>query len=87
MKVACFSLLLLLACSFGEALKCNNCIVKGCRNTVETCRPDFDACISAIFLPPAPPLFFRRCINKSDCLLLAGTPVINAQCCYTDRCN
>ncbi|KAJ8003590.1 hypothetical protein DPEC_G00149920 [Dallia pectoralis] len=87
MKAVCFSLLLLLACSFGEALKCNRCVGKGCRNTVENCRSDNNACITAIFLPPSPPSFFRRCSRGSDCLLIAGTPGINANCCYTDLCN
>ncbi|KAJ8003591.1 hypothetical protein DPEC_G00149930 [Dallia pectoralis] len=88
MKAVCFSLLfLLLVCSFGEALKCNRCVGSGCNNTVENCRSDHDACITAIFLPPSPSSFFSRCIKRSDCFLLAGTPGINAYCCDTDLCN
>uniref|UniRef100_A0A8C7KRE8 Phospholipase A2 inhibitor 31 kDa subunit-like n=1 Tax=Oncorhynchus kisutch TaxID=8019 RepID=A0A8C7KRE8_ONCKI len=53
MKAVCFSLLLLLlACSFGEGLKCNRCVGKGCRNTVETCRVDHDTCGTVLFKPP-----------------------------------
>uniref|UniRef100_A0AAZ3NLW3 Uncharacterized protein n=1 Tax=Oncorhynchus tshawytscha TaxID=74940 RepID=A0AAZ3NLW3_ONCTS len=53
MKAICFSLLLLLlAYSFGEGLKCNRCVGKGCRNTVETCRIDHNTCGTVLFKPP-----------------------------------
>ncbi|KAL1021842.1 hypothetical protein UPYG_G00018760 [Umbra pygmaea] len=88
MKAVCFSLiLLLLTCSFGEGLKCNQCISKGCTTTVQTCPINMDTCVTAMFLPPGPVSYFKRCIKKSDCMILQASPYISAQCCYTDRCN
>uniref|UniRef100_A0AAY5K2S3 UPAR/Ly6 domain-containing protein n=1 Tax=Esox lucius TaxID=8010 RepID=A0AAY5K2S3_ESOLU len=89
MKTVCFSILfLLLACSFGEGLKCNHCLGKGCRNKVVTCTSDQNACISAIFLPPATVNYFKRCSSKSECEILGTNPsLINVRCCHYDQCN
>ncbi|XP_018605494.1 cytotoxin 10-like [Scleropages formosus] len=87
MKVAMLAVSLLLVLACGEALKCNRCIGKGCRPTVETCSSDQDACCSVIFLPPMPTNYFRRCIRMTECLLLKQSRNINAVCCNRDRCN
>ncbi|XP_036383708.1 CD59 glycoprotein-like [Megalops cyprinoides] len=91
MKALVITFFLLLALSCGEALRCNHCVPSTpggrCTTTLETCRPDHDACIRAMFLPPLPISHFRRCIKMSDCMLLQGTPNINAYCCSSDRCN
>ncbi|KAK6325206.1 hypothetical protein J4Q44_G00045480 [Coregonus suidteri] len=88
MKAVCFSLLLLLlACSFGEGLKCNRCVGKGCRNTVETCRIDHDTCGTVIFKPPLPISYFKRCMKMSECRLLGSNKDIDAYCCTSNQCN
>ncbi|XP_026883393.1 secreted Ly-6/uPAR-related protein 1-like [Electrophorus electricus] len=74
----------------GSALKCNNCVplTAGgkCRNTIETCGYNKDACVTAMFTT-YPFNYFKRCIKLSDCLLLQGSPGINAVCCQRDLCN
>ncbi|XP_066579339.1 three-finger protein 5 [Amia ocellicauda] len=81
--------LLLLSLTLGETLKCNRCIATGsgsCSNTVQTCGYNEDACIRAIWTI-SPYGHFRRCIKKSDCLMLQGLNGLTAYCCYSDRCN
>ncbi|KAK6325207.1 hypothetical protein J4Q44_G00045490 [Coregonus suidteri] len=88
MKAVCFSLLLLLlACSFGEGLRCNRCIGIGCSNTVETCRIDHDTCGTVIFKRPLPISYFKRCMKMSECMLLGSNKDIDAYCCTSNQCN
>lgn len=44
----CVRFVCLFVCLFtGSGLKCNRCISKGCKNTIETCGYKLDACIAA----------------------------------------
>uniref|UniRef100_A0AAZ3NRX0 UPAR/Ly6 domain-containing protein n=1 Tax=Oncorhynchus tshawytscha TaxID=74940 RepID=A0AAZ3NRX0_ONCTS len=71
----------------GEGLKCNRCVGKGCRNTVETCRIDHNTCGTVLFKPPLPILYFKRCMKMSECLMLGSNKDIDAFCCTTNQCN
>ncbi|XP_062843614.1 CD59B glycoprotein-like [Trichomycterus rosablanca] len=86
MKTLFVTLVLALLLMTGSALKCNNCISKGCYNTVETCGYKQDACVSAI-AKNFPFTYFRRCIAMSDCFILQASNLFNVRCCQTDRCN
>ncbi|KAF4076492.1 hypothetical protein AMELA_G00215670 [Ameiurus melas] len=90
MKTLVLTLGLALMLMSASALKCNHCISRNgvrCTTTTETCGYKQDACVSAIFLPPSPPSYFRRCISMADCLLLQTTSSIQARCCQRDLCN
>ncbi|XP_048871815.1 phospholipase A2 inhibitor and Ly6/PLAUR domain-containing protein-like [Brienomyrus brachyistius] len=87
MKAVVLVAMVLLAVSCGEALRCNRCINKGCRNTVETCSSPNDVCARVMFLPPMPVNYFRRCMKASDCHLMTSVPNVSAFCCSTDLCN
>ncbi|CAL8309111.1 unnamed protein product [Boreogadus saida] len=80
--------LVLVAFSFGEALRCNRCIGTGCSNRVETCSGPDNMCANVRFLPPAPINYFRRCMKASDCFLMQSQPTLmTGRCCGTDLCN
>ncbi|KAJ3606465.1 hypothetical protein NHX12_025986 [Muraenolepis orangiensis] len=88
MKTLAVVLVLAVAFSFGEALRCNHCINRGCRNTVETCSGSSDVCARVFFLPPMRPDYFKRCMKQSDCHLLQSQPrLMSVSCCSSDLCN
>ncbi|KAL7851211.1 hypothetical protein AOLI_G00215670 [Acnodon oligacanthus] len=88
MKTLLVTLLAMLLMS-GSALKCNHCVPRPggkCTTTTETCGFNQNACVSGMFTR-FPFIYFKRCISLSDCIVMQGTPYINARCCQSDRCN
>ncbi|XP_060761339.1 CD59A glycoprotein-like [Neoarius graeffei] len=89
MKTLVLTLVLALMLMSGSALKCYHCVPRydgSCTTTTETCGYKKDACVSAYFTN-RPFTYFRRCISRSDCLILQASPSIKARCCQSDLCN
>ncbi|MED6256720.1 hypothetical protein ATANTOWER_009645 [Ataeniobius toweri] len=90
MKLLVLTLTLTLLFTAGGALDCHRCVPKRaggtCQLTVETCKPNKDACVAAKFLRE-PFGQFQRCIALSDCKMLEMNAYINIKCCTEDMCN
>ncbi|XP_061126487.1 uncharacterized protein si:dkeyp-80c12.8 [Syngnathus typhle] len=90
MKAAVCAVLLLLAFSQVEALRCNYCFSKGsdlCNPTsIQTCSRSADAC-AAVILQGLLSQSFRQCMNMAVCQGYIKTPGAFANCCSTDLCN
>ncbi|XP_041805842.1 secreted protein of Ly-6 domain 1 [Chelmon rostratus] len=90
MKLLILTLTVVLLIAAGEALNCHRCVPKKaggtCELTVETCRPEKDACAAARFLR-APYGQYQKCMALSDCEMLERNAYINMKCCSDDMCN
>ncbi|XP_029930950.1 CD59 glycoprotein [Myripristis murdjan] len=90
MKLLVLALAAALLFTTGEALDCHRCVSKkaggSCELTVETCRPEKDACAAAQF-SSAPYGQFQKCMALSDCQALQANAYIDIKCCSEDMCN
>uniref|UniRef100_A0AAY5ELI9 Si:dkeyp-80c12.8 n=1 Tax=Electrophorus electricus TaxID=8005 RepID=A0AAY5ELI9_ELEEL len=91
MKTIICATLLLLAFSYGEALKCNLCIsspFQPCTPSVQNCRYYVKGCGNVQFLSgPLASSSIRSCMDMATCRNYQNMPNTVAICCSTDLCN
>ncbi|XP_027144930.1 neurotoxin 3FTx-RI isoform X1 [Larimichthys crocea] len=87
MKTVILALLVLMAVSQTEALKCNCAGLRGCPKPVETCYNENEVCGSVTFSSASNPSFFKGCMPLRDCVLMNRQGASTARCCKTDQCN
>ncbi|XP_077415412.1 CD59B glycoprotein [Vanacampus margaritifer] len=90
MKLLLLALSVMLLFIAGQALDCHRCVPKAadedCELTVETCKPEKDACAATKFLM-APYGRYQKCMAMSDCEMLKINSFIQIKCCNSDLCN
>ncbi|TDH05931.1 hypothetical protein EPR50_G00127670 [Perca flavescens] len=90
MKLLVLALTVTMLFTAGEALDCHRCVSKRagglCDLTVESCKPEKDACAAASFLRE-PYGQYQKCMALSDCEMLKTNSYINIKCCTEDLCN
>lgn len=59
---------------------------KSCALSLESCKPEKDACAAAKFLRE-PYAQYQKCMKMSDCEMLKMNSYINIKCCSDDLCN
>eukprot|EP00066_Takifugu_rubripes_P030938 XP_011620204.1 PREDICTED: CD59B glycoprotein-like [Takifugu rubripes] len=88
MKTVIFALLVLLATTQSEALRCKcGGTYRNCRDPVETCYGSNQACASVIITVGSRPSYFQSCMSLLDCNKLNRPGISTARCCTTDLCN
>uniref|UniRef100_A0A3P8WMZ2 UPAR/Ly6 domain-containing protein n=1 Tax=Cynoglossus semilaevis TaxID=244447 RepID=A0A3P8WMZ2_CYNSE len=90
MKLLVLALSITLLFTAGEALDCIRCVSRkaggACERSVETCKPEKDACAAAKFLTP-PNAQYQKCMTLADCEMLKTNAFIDITCCTEDMCN
>uniref|UniRef100_A0A3Q0R9C6 Uncharacterized protein n=1 Tax=Amphilophus citrinellus TaxID=61819 RepID=A0A3Q0R9C6_AMPCI len=87
MKTVILTVLVLLAVSQSEALKCNCGGDRQCSGPVETCRSSNDVCFSLIINAGSMVKYSKGCMDASDCSFLNQPPLTISRCCRYDLCN
>uniref|UniRef100_A0A3Q1FJ16 Lymphocyte antigen 6D-like n=1 Tax=Acanthochromis polyacanthus TaxID=80966 RepID=A0A3Q1FJ16_9TELE len=85
MKTAVLTLLVLLAVSQSEALRCNCGGVNSCPNSVEECTGSNTFC--GTFNAASNPNYFKGCMSWTECSAWTNPAIATVSCCSTDLCN
>ncbi|TKS89653.1 hypothetical protein D9C73_023781 [Collichthys lucidus] len=87
MKTVILALLVLVAVSQSEALKCNCGGLRRCPTRVETCWGSNKVCASVVIYAGSTTRYFKGCMGSRECMLMNRPGVSSARCCSRDRCN
>ncbi|CAF91319.1 unnamed protein product [Tetraodon nigroviridis] len=88
MKTGILALLVVLAISQSEALKCHcGGTYKYCQDPVEICTGLNQVCASVLLTVGSRPSYFQSCMSQFNCAKLNQPGISTARCCTFDLCN
>ncbi|KAK7919541.1 hypothetical protein WMY93_010825 [Mugilogobius chulae] len=80
-------LLVVVALSQSDALRCYCGGLKFCSNRIETCSDFTELCGRVIITAGATPNYFKGCMTRTECITLNNPGISSAFCCSSDLCN